>query len=91
MACVHADYSGEVLKVDDPALHILTTNEGNKVQAAVVYYQFVPQQHSKVATVFKGAFAGSDVEALWSLYEESKRVALSWKMTLEGRGLWAVG
>lgn len=91
MACVHADYAGEVLKVDDPPLHIVTTNEGDKIQAAVVYYQYLPQQHSKVATVFRGAPAASDVEALESLYEESKRVATNWKLTLEERCLWAVG
>ena len=91
MACVHGDYAGEVLKVDDPPLHIVTTNEGDRIQAAVVYYQYLPQRHSKVATVFRGAPAASDVEALESLYEESKRVATNWKLTLEERCLWAVG
>lgn len=75
MACVHADYAGEVLKVDDPKLFIVTLNEGDQVQAAVVYYQYQPEQHSKIRTVFQGSLAGSDVEALLSLYEESKRVA----------------
>jgi len=91
MACVNADYAGETLKVDEPKLFIVTTNEGDQVQAAVVYYQYQPEQHSKVGTVFKGALAGSDAEAILSLYEESKKVATTWKGTLESRSLWSIG
>lgn len=91
MACVHADYGGEILKVDDPRLFIVTTIEGDKVEAAVVYYQYQPEQHSKVGTVFKGALAGSDAEAIMSLYDESKKVAASWKGKLESRSLWSIG
>lgn len=91
MACVHADYAGEVLKVDDPKLFIVTLNEGDQIQAAVVYYEYQPEQHSKIRTVFQGSLAGSDTQALLSLYEESKRVATNWKANLESRGLWAVG
>jgi hypothetical protein len=87
MACVHADYAGEVLKVDDPKLFIVTTNERGQVQAAVVYYQYQPEQHIKIRTVFKGSLADSDVEALLSLYEESKILATTWKANLERRGL----
>jgi hypothetical protein len=86
MACVHADYAGEVLKVDDPTLFIVTTNEGGQIQAAVVYYQYQSEQHSKIKSVFKGSLADSNAEALLSLYEESKIVATTWKANLERRG-----
>jgi hypothetical protein len=91
MACVHADYAGEVLKVDDPKLFIVTTNERGQVQAAVVYYQYQLEQHSKIRTMFKDSLAGSDAEALLSLYEESKILATTWKANLGCRGLWSIG
>jgi hypothetical protein len=76
---------------DDPKLFIVTTYEGGQIQAAVVYYQYQPEQHSKIRTVFKGSLAGSDVEALLSLYDESKIVATTWKVNLERQGLWSIG
>jgi hypothetical protein len=70
-------------RIDDEARSGLSGGPG------VVYYQYVPEQHSTIGTVSKVALAGSNSEAIVPLYDESKVVATKNKVKLETKTLWS--
>lgn len=74
----------------DPRPVITTTEEGGQVRAAVVIHtsKTAEQDHSKMRTLLQRSPAGSDAEALLSLYQESKKTTSRLKRGLEKRNLW---
>jgi hypothetical protein len=69
---------------------IMTTNEAGQVRAAVVFTGVVDGRQV-MSTMFKGSLAGSDSEALLSLYEQSKFKTTLMKKSLEDSGRWYRG
>lgn len=72
---------------EKPSPTIMTTNEAGQVRAAVVIAAVANGNHIMM-TLFQGSLAGSDSEALLSLYEESKLRTTSKKKIVEDNGRW---
>ena len=65
----------------------MTINEAGQVRAAVVVSAVANDRHIMI-TLFQGSLAGSDSEALLSLYEESKLNTTGMKKRVENDGRW---
>lgn len=72
---------------EKPSPTIVTTNEAGQVRAAVVISAVANGNHIMI-TLFQGSLAGSDSEALLSLYEEIKLRTTSKKKSVEDNGSW---
>ena len=92
MSQVLCDSTGPFVMFE-PRPVIMTTDEGGHVRAAVVVYnkKTAQQDHSKMRTLLQGSLAGSDAEALLSLYQESRKLASNKKRGVELRDLWVRG
>ena len=85
MQCVSDDRTISAYKGDQPV--IMTTNENGRVRASAVLG--IPgDRHMVLRTFFQGSLAESDIEALLSLYEETKRMTTNLKAALESKGLY---
>lgn len=74
----------------EPPMTIITTNENGKTRASVVLYH-TDDDHKVVTAHLQGSLAGSDSEALLSLYEASKNWTASVKAELVKKGWWRDG
>ena len=88
MTHAHTNDPGKLVGVNPP-LMLVTTTEGKGVRAEVVGLAMdnhTGRFHMRIQ--LSGRPAGSDAEALLSLYEESNRVLTKAKRTMEGMGLY---
>jgi hypothetical protein len=65
----------------------MTTHEAGQIRAAVVVSGVIDGRQV-MSTLFQGSLAGSDSEALLSLYEESKLRTTGMKESVEDNGRW---
>ena len=88
MSHAHANAPGSIVGLNPPPM-LVTTTEGEGVRAEVISIamdNYTGQFHMR--TQMRGLLAGSDAEALLSLYEESKRIFTNAKIIMEGLGLY---
>lgn len=88
MTHAHTNDPGKLVGINPPPM-LVTTTEGKGVRAEVVGLAMdncTGRFHMRIQIC--GSVAGSDAEALLSLYEESKRLVTKAKRTMEGLGLY---
>ena len=88
MSHAHANAPGSIVGLNPPPM-LVTTTEGEGVRAEVISIamdNYTGQFHMR--TQMRGLLAGSDAEALLSLYEESKRMFTNAKIIMERLGLY---
>jgi hypothetical protein len=88
MSHAYSNAPGIVLGLDPPPM-LVTTTEGEGVRAEVISLAVdIHTGRYHMRTQMRGLLAGSDAEALLSLYEESKRIFTNAKIFMEGLGLY---
>jgi len=75
---------------DKPSPIIVTTNEAGGVRAAIIFPGALNGKQM-MRTLFQGSLAGTDSEALVSLYHVSKQMTTRMKQAVENDGRWFRG
>jgi hypothetical protein len=73
---------------EEPSLAIVTTSEAGQTRASVVIRYTSKDDHKVMDAHLQGLLAGSDSEALLSLYEDSKNWTGIAKAELMEKGWW---